>query len=93
MSQESQQVLFRRAFKGRHSDLIREIDFDHGLRTELQTYSVLTVEHIDECRAQVYRVFSVTNYYAKIPILLITCIWWNMLVWQVSTICNILANF
>ena len=93
MSQESQQVLFRRVFNGRHRDLVQQIDFDHGLCTELQTKRVLTDEHIDECSAQVYRVFSVTNYYAKIPILLITCIWWNMLVWQVSTICNILANF
>lgn len=53
MSQESQQVLFRRAFKGRHSVLVEQIDFDHGLCTELKTYGVLTDEHIEECSSQI----------------------------------------
>lgn len=45
--------LFRRAFQGKHAQLVKEIVVDNGLWTELQTRNVLTERQIRDCRSEV----------------------------------------
>ena len=44
---------FREAFQGKYSELVKTIDVDNGLWTELQTLNVLTERQIRSCKSMV----------------------------------------
>ena len=45
--------LFENALKGKHNKLVKKIDVDHGLWTELKSRNVLTNEQLSDCQSQV----------------------------------------
>jgi len=45
--------LFIKAFEGKYSYLLKEIDVDHGLLPQLRTLNVLTPEQIEDCKSRV----------------------------------------
>jgi len=52
-------ILFRKAIEGNENILVRRIDIDHGLLTQLLTLKVLTDEQIASCNAKVCQMLSI----------------------------------
>jgi len=51
--------LFRRAFEGNKSELVKKIDINHGLLSQLLDWKVLTDEQIASCEARVCQMLPI----------------------------------
>jgi len=45
--------LFKKAFRGKHMKLVKEIDEEHGLWLALKDHSVLTDQQLRNCTSKV----------------------------------------
>jgi len=46
--------VFKEAFQGKYANLVKEIDCESGLWTELRSRNVLTAEQIADCQSLIY---------------------------------------
>jgi len=54
--------LFKRAFDGIYDKLVKKIDVEHGLWTQLESLKVLTENQIQDCKTEVCHSLLITDY-------------------------------